>query len=38
MVYFKDLSLDGRPISTTYDLICQSVDLSPSGSLLNTFG
>ncbi len=25
----KDLSLDGRPISTTYDLICQSVDLFP---------
>jgi len=23
----KDLSLDGRPISTTYDLICQSADL-----------
>jgi fatty-acyl-CoA synthase len=25
----KDLSLDGRPISTTYDLICQSADLFP---------
>lgn len=25
----KDLSLDGRPISTTYDLIRQSVDLFP---------